>query len=134
MSFVTTNPEVLSGAASSLSGIGDSMVARNAAAAAPTTSLAPAASDLVSAMTAAQFGKQGVAYQQLAAQATKLKRDGAASALSGKAYAKTSIVRLGGRALAVMTLQRGPAPEVNVREDKIAVGEQLISFDGVKES
>ena len=69
MSFVTTNPEVLSGAAASLSGIGDSMVARNAAAAAPTTSLAPAASDLVSAMTAAQFGKQGVAYQQLAAQA-----------------------------------------------------------------
>ena len=72
MSFVTTQPEVLSGAAASLSGIGDSMVARNAAAAAPTTSLAPAASDLVSAMTAAQFGKQGVAYQQVAAQAAEV--------------------------------------------------------------
>ena len=35
MSFVTTQPDVLSGAASSLSGIGDAMVARNAAAAAP---------------------------------------------------------------------------------------------------
>ena len=32
MSFVTTNPEVLAGAASSLSGIGDAMVARNGAA------------------------------------------------------------------------------------------------------
>jgi len=55
VSFVTKDPDVLSGAASSLSGIGDSMVACNAAAAAPTTSLAPAASDLVSAMTAAQL-------------------------------------------------------------------------------
>ena len=34
MTFVTCNPEVLQGAASSLSGIGDSMAARNAAAAA----------------------------------------------------------------------------------------------------
>jgi hypothetical protein len=72
VSFVTTQPEVLSGAASSLSGIGDAMVARNTAAAAPTTGLAPAASDIVSALTAAQFGKQGLAYQQLAAQSTEV--------------------------------------------------------------
>ena len=90
VSFVTTNPEVLSGAASSLSGIGDSMVARNAAAAAPTTSLAPAASDLVSAMTAAQFGKQGVAYQQLAAQAAEVHEQLVAALRSGAgAYALT---------------------------------------------
>ena len=90
MSYVTTNPDVLSGAAASLSGIGDSMVARNAAAATPTTGLAPAASDLVSAMTAAQFGKQGVAYQQLAAQAAEVHEQLVAALRSGAgAYALT---------------------------------------------
>jgi PE family len=72
VSFVTTQPDVLTGAAGNLAGIGDSMVARNAAAAAPTTSLAPAASDIVSAMTAAQFGQHGVMYQQVAAQAAEV--------------------------------------------------------------
>jgi len=67
--FVTTQPDVLQGAAGTLSGIGDAMTARNSAAATPTTSLAPAASDLVSAMTAAQFGQHGATYQQIAAQA-----------------------------------------------------------------
>ena len=90
MSFVTTNPEVLSGAASSLSGIGDAMVARNAAAAAPTTGLAPAASDIVSATTAAQFGQHGVAYQQIAAQAAAVHEQLVAALRSGSgAYALT---------------------------------------------
>jgi len=88
MTFVTTNPEVLQGAASSLAGIGDSMAARNAAAAAPTTGLAPAASDLVSAMTAAQFGQQGAAYQAMAAQATEVHQQLVAALRSGAgAYA-----------------------------------------------
>jgi PE family len=64
VSFVTTQPEVLSGAAGTLSGIGDAMVARNSAAAAPTTGLAPAASDIVSAMTAAQAAE---VHEQLVA-------------------------------------------------------------------
>ena len=90
MSFVTTNADVMAGAASSLSGIGDSMATRNAAAAASTTSLAPAASDLVSAMTAAQFGQQGVAYQTLAAQATEVHEQLVAALRSGAgAYALT---------------------------------------------
>jgi PE family len=90
VSFVTTQPEVLSGAASSLSGIGDAMVAGNAAAAAPTTGLAPAASDMVSAMTAAQFGRQGVAYQQMAAQAAEVHEQLVAALRSGAgAYALT---------------------------------------------
>jgi PE family len=88
VSFVTTQPEVLSGAASSLSGIGDAMVARNTAAAAPTTGLAPAASDIVSATTAAQFGQQGLAYQQLAAQAAEVHEQLVATLRSGAgAYA-----------------------------------------------
>jgi len=90
VSFVTTQPDVLSGAASSLSGIGDAMGARNTAAAAPTTGLAPAASDIVSAMTATQFGKQGVAYQQVAAQAAEVHEQLVAALRSGAgAYALT---------------------------------------------
>jgi hypothetical protein len=90
VSFVTTQPDVLSGAAGSLSGIGDAMVARNAAAAAPTTSLAPAASDVVSAATAAQFGQHGVAYQQIAAQAAAVHEQLVAALRSGAgAYALT---------------------------------------------
>ena len=90
MSFLTTQPEVLSGAAGTLSGIGDAMVGRNSAAAAPTTGLAPAASDIVSAMTAAQFGKQGVAYQQVAAQAAEVHEQLVAALRSGAgAYALT---------------------------------------------
>lgn len=90
MSFVTTQPEALSGAASSLSGIGDAMVGRNTAAAGPTTGLAPAASDIVSAMTASQFGRQGAAYQQMAAQAAEVHEQLVAALRSGAgAYALT---------------------------------------------
>lgn len=88
MSFVTTQPDVLTGAAGNLAGIGDAMVARNAAAAVPTTSLAPAASDIVSAMTAAQFGSHGVLYQQVATQAAQVHESLVATLRSGAgAYA-----------------------------------------------
>jgi hypothetical protein len=88
VSFVTTQPDVLTGAAGNLAGIGDAMVARNAAAATPTTSLAPAASDIVSAMTAAQFGQHGVLYQQVAAQAAEVHESLIATLRSGAgAYA-----------------------------------------------
>jgi PE family len=74
VSFVTTQPEVLSGGA------------------APTTGLAPAASDILSAMTAAQFGKQGVAYQQVAAQAAEVHEQLVAALRSGAgAYALTEV-------------------------------------------
>ena len=83
MSFVTTQPEDLSGAAGNLAGLGDAMAARNAAAATPTTGLAPAASDIVSAVTAAQFGKQGAAYQTIAAQAAMVHEQVVAALRSG---------------------------------------------------
>lgn len=88
--FVTTQPDVLAGAAGSLSGIGDAMVARNAAAAGATTGLSPAASDLVSAMTAVQFGQHGATYQQIAAQAAEVHEQLVAALRSGAgAYALT---------------------------------------------
>jgi PE family protein len=101
VSFVTTQPEELSGAASNLAGLGDAMVARNTAAAVPTTGLAPAASDIVSAMTAAQFGQQGVAYQQIAAQAAEVHEQLVAALRSGAgAYALTEIANAAASAAA----------------------------------
>ena len=90
MSFVTAQPEGLSGAAGSLAGLGDAMAARNATAATPTTGLSPAASDIVSAMTAAQFGQHGATYQQIAAQAAEVHEQLVAALRSGAgAYALT---------------------------------------------
>ncbi|UQX12703.1 PE family protein [Candidatus Mycobacterium methanotrophicum] len=69
MSFVTTQPEFLSAAANTLGGIGAGFSAQNAAAAAPTTGVVPAAADEVSALTAAQFAAHAQRYQAVAAQA-----------------------------------------------------------------
>ena len=72
MSFVTTQPEQLAAAAADLAGIGSQMNAQNAAAAAPTTGVVPAAADEVSALTAAQFAAQAQLYQAMSAQAAAI--------------------------------------------------------------
>jgi hypothetical protein len=72
MSFVTTQPEVLSAAAGDLQGIGSTVIAANAAAAAPTTGVVPAAADEVSALTAAQFVAHAQTYQAISAQAAAI--------------------------------------------------------------
>jgi hypothetical protein len=72
MSFVTTQPEALSAAAGSLQGIGSSVNSQNAAAAAPTTGVVPAAADEVSALTAAQFAAHAQLYQAVSAQAAAI--------------------------------------------------------------
>jgi hypothetical protein len=69
MSFVTTQPEALTAAATKLRGLGSAMAAQNAGAAAPTTGMAPAAADEVSALQATQFSAYGTLYQQVSAQA-----------------------------------------------------------------
>jgi hypothetical protein len=72
MSFVTTQPEALAAAAGSLQGIGSALSAQNAAAAAPTTGVVPAAADEVSALTAAQFAAHAQMYQAVSAQAAAI--------------------------------------------------------------
>ncbi len=72
MSFVTTRPEELTTAAGALRGLGAGMAAGNAAAAAPTTGVVPAAADEVSALTAAQFSAHGELYQAISAQAAAI--------------------------------------------------------------
>ena len=68
MSFVTTRPEALTAAASTLQILGTSMAAQDAAAATPTTGVVPAAADPISALQAAQFSVYGAWYQQVSAQ------------------------------------------------------------------
>src|ERR1700678_819760 len=72
MSFVSTQPAELSAAAENLQGIGSAMTAQNAAAAAPTTGVLPAAADEVSALTAAQFATPPQMYQAISGQAAAI--------------------------------------------------------------
>jgi hypothetical protein len=72
MSFVTTLPDALAAAAGGLQGIGSALSAQNAAAAAPTTAVVPAAADEVSALTAAQFAAHAQMYQAVSAQAAAI--------------------------------------------------------------
>jgi PE family len=72
MSFVTTQPEMLASAAGSLHSMGSAMAAQNAAAAAPTTGVVPAAADEVSALTAAQFTAHAEMYQAISAHAAAI--------------------------------------------------------------
>lgn len=72
MSFVTTQPEALAAAAGSLRGIGSAMNAQNAAAAAATMGVVPAAADEVSALTAAQFVAHAQMYKMVSAQAAAI--------------------------------------------------------------
>ncbi|QUR66264.1 PE domain-containing protein [Mycobacterium spongiae] len=69
MSFVIAAPEALVAVASDLAGIGSMINAANTAAAAPTTAVAPAGSDEVSAAIAALFGQYAQAHQATCAQA-----------------------------------------------------------------
>jgi hypothetical protein len=72
MSFVTTQPEMLASAAGELQGVGAAIAAQNAAVAAPTTGVIPAAADEVSALTAAQFAAHAQTYQAVSAQAAAM--------------------------------------------------------------
>lgn len=72
MSYVITHPEALTAAADSLAGIGSALAAQNAATAGPTTSVAPAAADDVSARTAALFSALGRLYQEVSIQASAI--------------------------------------------------------------
>lgn len=72
MSFVTTRPEAMAAAASTLEGLGTAVNAHTTAAAGPTTGVAPAAADPVSALQATQFNAYGTLYQQISAQAAAI--------------------------------------------------------------
>ena len=72
MSFVSILPDTLSVAADNLQSVGSRIQVQNTAALGPTTGLAPAASDEVSALTAMQFAAHAHAYQTVSAQAASI--------------------------------------------------------------
>ena len=72
MSFVTTLPEAMTATAGGLQDVGSVVAAGNAVAAAPTTGVIPAAADVVSALTAAQFATHAQMYQEISAQAAAI--------------------------------------------------------------
>ena len=74
MSLLKTIPQELLSAAAQLEGIGTSLTTQNAGAAAPTTSIAPAASDPVSILQAGIFSSYGTLYQQLASEAQAIQQ------------------------------------------------------------
>jgi hypothetical protein len=69
MAYVSTAPAAIAAAASQLEGIGNSFSAESSAAAAPTTAVAPAASDEVSILQSGVFSTYGQLYQTVSAQA-----------------------------------------------------------------
>lgn len=90
MSFVTTQPEMLTTAARGLEAIGSALSSENTAAAAPTTGIVPAAADEVSALAAAQFAAHAHIYQAISAQATAIHNQFVATlGLSADSYAAT---------------------------------------------
>lgn len=72
MSFLQILPEELTAAATQLGALGTSFSAQNAAAAAPTTAIAPAAADMVSTLQASLFAAYGTLYQQFSAEAAAI--------------------------------------------------------------
>jgi hypothetical protein len=90
MSFLTTIPEELTAAAAQLEAVSSSLAAQNAGAAAPTSSVAPAAADQVSAIQAAIFSTYGTMYQQIAAEAQAIQQQFVQTlGLSSGTYAST---------------------------------------------
>src|SRR4051812_42318736 len=104
MSFVVVSPELMGAAASDLAGVGLTIGAANAAAAAPTTALVAAAGDEISAAIAALFGTHAQQYQALGAQATAFHEQfvhtltGAGNAFAGAEAANMSLTGLAGGA------------------------------------
>ncbi|MGA7055526.1 MAG: PE family protein, partial [Mycobacterium sp.] len=72
MSFVFTAPELMANAAGHLANIGAAITAANGAAVAPTTAVATAAGDEVSAAIASLFSSHAREFQSLSARAAAL--------------------------------------------------------------
>lgn len=72
MSLVTTEPGMLTAAATDLQAVGSAMADQNAAAATPTAGVIPAAADEVSALTATQFAAHAAMYQAVSAMAMQV--------------------------------------------------------------
>ncbi|MFY2859483.1 PE family protein [Mycobacterium sp. THU-M104] len=90
MLFVTAQPESLAAAAARLAQIGSALTGEHAATAPPMTGVVPAASDIVSMLTAAQFARHAQTFQALSAQAAEIHEKFVATLAAGAgSYAAT---------------------------------------------
>ncbi|OBA61977.1 PE family protein [Mycobacterium sp. 1100029.7] len=90
MSFLMAQPEVLDAAAGELHGINTAVRDSTSAAATPTTLVVPAAADLVSILTAAQFSSHAERFQMISAQAAAVREQLATTlGISAGSYAAT---------------------------------------------
>ncbi|OBK22167.1 PE family protein [Mycobacterium asiaticum] len=114
MSYLTTQPQLLSAAAENLAGIRTALAEANAAAAGSTTGLAAAAADEVSAAAAQVFRAFGVEYQDVVSQAAVF-HEQFQQALSGAsiAYAESEVLNaaaVGGALAAASPIEALLAP------------------------
>jgi PE family len=90
MSMVIAEPQVLAAAAAEMQALNASVCAENVAAAAPTTGVVPAAADVVSILTAAQFASHAKLYQEISAGAATIREQLATTLdISAGSYAAT---------------------------------------------
>ncbi|MDM3935913.1 PE family protein [Mycobacterium intracellulare subsp. chimaera] len=92
MSFMMAKPELLDAVASELHGINEAVREGSSAAAVPTTGVTPAASDVVSILTAAQFSWHAQLFQEISAEAAAVREQLAATlGVSAGSYAATEV-------------------------------------------
>lgn len=88
--MVIAEPQMLALVAAEMQALNASVGAENAAAAAPTTGVVPAAADVVSILTAAQFASHARLYQEISAQAATVREQLATTlGISAGSYAAT---------------------------------------------
>jgi hypothetical protein len=141
MSFLTTVPEELLAAAAQLGAIGTNLTAQNAGAAAPTTTIAPAAADSVSQLQAGIFGAYGTMYQQIAAEAQAMQEQFVHTlGLSSGTYATTEAANasaaspvsgLSGLINDISTLLGGPTTSIGGQPFSLSGNSaNFLSFEG----
>jgi hypothetical protein len=123
MSFVTIAPEYVEAAAQDLASIGSSLRGATSAAAAPTTGLAAAGADEVSAAIAALFGNHGQQFQALVARASAFHEQFVGLLNSGAgAYLSTEVAN------AEQTLQAATAPAQSLGGGAASLSQSITGF------
>ncbi len=126
MPMLVAQPQTMAAAAADAAAIGSVLGVVNAAAAAPTTAVAVAGADEVSAAVATLFSKYGRAYQALSAQAARFHQQfvqalsAAAGAYTGAEVANANKLR---------AAQRDVLGAVNTTSQKLLVSIPLIGID-----
>ncbi|SOX56333.1 PE family protein, partial [Mycobacterium ahvazicum] len=90
--YLRAQPDVLNAVAGELHGVNAAVRERSSAAATTTTGVVPAAADVVSILTAAQFASHAELFQVVSAQAAVVREQLAATlGISAGSYAATEI-------------------------------------------